>query len=521
MKHCLSTIILIYFVLSCSPVSSQQDGIILIDSFSSSHQNSLGATRGVYQKAPSNISLEVIEEGNETLLKLRYEKQPDGWCGFYSLLELEQPFDASDAEGVYLIVKAGNGQEDFEVGLADLHWKALDDSAKSGSIVRFLSHPLSRDWQVVQIPMSKFPDVQTHQLHSMVINFPVDQKGTLFVREMGFYASHTVIHPDLAGEQNPVVEKPSSTGSLQPPRSLWVWNTSGIQRDRQQAESLVEFCKQQQIETVYLQLPLAAAVHGASPSIPERILENPVQLAALVQLLHHNSIEAHALDGYHYYALPEWHPVCLAVIQEFLRYQREAVPEARFTGLHLDIEPYLLPQFESEDRKDQEKLFLDYLHLNDLILQEVKSQDPTLPVGLSIPFWYEQTGDDGQVVAEVPWEDGKMKPVSYILFDWVDYIAIMDYRNVAGGPNGIIAHARQEMDYANATHRDGSGRNRIVIIGVETQKIEPEFITFHGYTPEYFEQTLAEVAEHYANDPAFGGFAIHDYTAYREFLGMK
>jgi len=100
-----------------------------------------------------------------------------------------------------------------------------------------------------------------------------------------------------------------------------------------------------------------------------------------------------------------------------------------------------------------------------------------------------------------------------------DFVTVMDYRDFALGPNGMVEHATNELDYAMAMGKP-------VTIGVETGPIDPEdpnSVTFMQEGPEVLEQELALAETEFKNDwpypDVFSEFAIHDFLNYQRLLG--
>ena len=71
----------------------------------------------------------------------------------------------------------------------------------------------------------------------------------------------------------------------------------------------------------------------------------------------------------------------------------------------------------------------------------------------------------------------------------------------------MIELAQNELNYGQSI----GGR---VIIGVETNNVEPENVTFFEEGEVIMKYELAIVKEHYRTNSAFDGFAIHDYSGY-------
>lgn len=197
-------------------------------------------------------------------------------------------------------------------------------------------------------------------------------------------------------------------------------------------------------------------------------------------------------------------------VQEFekvLNYNIASEAEAQFDGINLDTEPYILPDFKTAKPSVQ----VQYLDMLAALMERKAASGLTFPVGAAIPRWYDTSAD----ASNIPW-NGATKWMSEHIQDTADYISIMNYRDQAEGSAGIINHALGEAAYANAI-----GKPKSVIIGVETKDIadggDPETISFNEEGRTYMEQELAKVYTAFANDPAFGGVALHHYSSLTDF----
>jgi hypothetical protein len=96
-------------------------------------------------------------------------------------------------------------------------------------------------------------------------------------------------------------------------------------------------------------------------------------------------------------------------------------------------------------------------------------------------------------------------PLNWYMYQIANQVAIMDYRDVAEGANGIITHASGEL---------GVGPT---IIGVETQNLGPAdaALTFWEEGNAFMEGELQKVYNADSSDPQFVGFFIHYYDSYK------
>ncbi|MGI2296825.1 cadherin-like beta sandwich domain-containing protein [Paenibacillus sp. GXUN7292] len=200
-----------------------------------------------------------------------------------------------------------------------------------------------------------------------------------------------------------------------------------------------------------------------------------------------------------------FHDVAIRHFEQVLNYNLSSDSNERFDGVNVDIEPYISPDFADESKFLQ----VEYLELIEKMIERRDASGLNLSFGPAIPRWYDSSDRAKDITF-----NGQTKWLSEHIQDMVDYISIMNYRDQADGSVGLIAQAQGEMDYANLI-----GKPNSVIIGVETLDIansgDPETITFREEGRTYMEAELDKVYTAFANDPAFGGIAMHHYDSIR------
>jgi len=281
------------------------------------------------------------------------------------------------------------------------------------------------------------------------------------------------------------------------PRAVWIWEGESyalLDRDGAALDAIA-FLKTKGIGTAYL---YADAWQGRN-----LIVQQPQAYRALLRRMHAQGLRVQALLGSGYlhterYVLPAHRKEALAMVQRVLDYNRAAAPDERFDGISLDIEPHILDAWSAH----RVALLQDFLDMSDALQRLKRASAPYLPMGPAIPFWL-----DG---IPVDWH-GATKPANQHVQDVYDYVALMDYRDHADGPDGIVGHAADELAY-------GARIGRPVVIGVETVPGELRKLSFHHLAEADLERELAATARAAGGMASFGGFAIHHYGAYRRWL---
>ncbi|MFF0344633.1 hypothetical protein [Kribbella sp. NPDC004875] len=193
-------------------------------------------------------------------------------------------------------------------------------------------------------------------------------------------------------------------------------------------------------------------------------------------------------------ALPQYQDRAVAEFTKVLDYNLAVGADARFDGVNVDIEPYLLPQWK-EPGTTLPTQWLDSL-AEFMQLRDASGQQSL--VGPAIPFWF----DSSDCCTAITWH-GKTAPLSDHVQDLTDYVALMDYTDTAPG---IISRASHEIAY---------GKPLSVVIGVESKDLsgtgDPESVTFYEEGRTYMESELDKVYAAEAGQPSFAGIAMHHY----------
>jgi hypothetical protein len=191
-------------------------------------------------------------------------------------------------------------------------------------------------------------------------------------------------------------------------------------------------------------------------------------------------------------------------------YNEASAPEERFYGIHLDNEPYQLLGFDGPER---ESILVQLLELNEKIMALLKERNAGLVYGVDIPFWLDEKDADGLVRGLVTYKGARKDAAKHIL-DIVDNVGVMDYRNFAGGVDGIIYHGLGEVEYAAKIGKK-------VYIGVETCQYDPTPVTFLFGMPEKEWLALQNGTAGCVLSSRVDGFQVRTFTdGERRYIGL-
>lgn len=265
----------------------------------------------------------------------------------------------------------------------------------------------------------------------------------------------------------------SSVASV--PKGTWIWDSNIIKQDQ---DIIISFAKMKGVTSIYLQVD-----RDIDPAIYEGFIRKTKS----------EGIQVEALEG-----RPEWaYKSKQEEIQKFIAwvkaYNSSVGPEASFSGLHFDIEPYAL----SEWTKDNTTILESWMDNMRLIEKETKGSG--LKIAIDVPFWLN--------TINVPGKDYSM---SAWMLEKFDCLVIMNYRNHALGSNGIVENAQAML-------REASTLKKKVVVAVETliSKEGPR-VSFYSMSSEVMEKELQSAHNQLAHYASYAGFAIHDFNSWQD-----
>ncbi len=461
-----------------------EDRALLVHGPGDGNRNRLGGFFNVFSKSPSRAEATLAEspDGRRSL-KLSMLRAAEGFCGMWiHLFDFGQPpddreyLDATPFEVLSLWVRGETGDEEVLLKIADVGWELKGDALAIGRVGDFLpAGRIETEWQQAVIPLD-FLDggLDRTALASLVFEGTEEGGATVYIRNVALSPTARAAPPLGKPESDPhapsglapadSAKRDPSAGplaSVKLPKATWVWNTSSLLHDAKAQTELRHLLEEQGIARVFLQLPGLPGETGELGVEPW----DEAALRDLIRELRQAGTTVYALDGFRSYALKVHHQTVLGVIDRVIEHNRESPPEARFVGVHHDIEPYLLPGFHGTRR---DRILVDYL---DLIAESARRlRDADLAYGVDIPFWYDAPDEDTYELVEVDFR-GKRKPVSEHVIDLVDEVTVMDYRTTAYGADGTIRHARGELEYAASV-------GKTLWIGLETFTLPDEDLLY-------------------------------------------
>jgi hypothetical protein len=448
---------------SRSVIPSVDSGCLIVTNFEFSTRNRLGGTFFSFDQEPSSARAELAQSSDgQRVLQFEYLRENTGFAGLSIHLHDPEPLenteyylDGRGFETLSFRVRGSLGRERIAVRMSDDGWNERDTAETLGTLADFIdSGRVTLGWQRAVIDLDGLPRALDRSRLDKLVLLPAEpHAGGIEIDDLQLCKSGQV--PSTENRPTP----PSVIRKEQ--RALWVWKTSDLLANEDAASDFLAFLPEQGIDTVYLQLPtsLIAPVDEFDPETDAR------DLRGLLRQLSNVGVRALALDGAAHYALPEHHGVVEGTIHNVARYNAAVEPVERFVGLHYDVEPYLLDDYDGAARWP---ILRGYLRL--LERAHALSQAADLSFEVAIPFWF-----DSIVIPPVPEDDMVvLKPLSEEVIDRTDSIALMDYRTVSDGSNGTKSLGESELLYA-------SQRGRGVVLGLETTMLpDRDVYRFYG-----------------------------------------
>lgn len=315
--------------------------------------------------------------------------------------------------------------------------------------------------------------------------------------------------------------RPAATNRPATPiAGLWVWQPQYV-RDLAEQDELLAFCQRQGFNRLLVQIPwkkgTAQVVHPKPDDVvkagsalnPE--IDHPTEFARLIAEAARRGIVVEALDGAPYMGDKVHWPETLATVDALLKFNAALPADARFVGIHWDIEPYVRPDWK--DNAARQTIMADYLQLLGDARRKLVDAGSAMTLSTDIPMWYDNktAPDDNAIVAF----NGVTKNFHEHIQDLTDYVGIMSYRQKALGSNSATSMSENELKYAEKI-------GKFVCPAFETIELkETPQITFFGQTAEKFTTERKALTDAWKDRPGFGGMFFHQYPTVKVLLEGK
>jgi len=495
----------------CQALLAAPQGALLVDNFDQGVQNQLGGYRNTFFAAPSTAQAQRITDARRgRSVRIQTQRQPTGFCGYWiHFFDMRsagpaQFFDARQHRYLSFWVRGQHGAEDFQIKLADKSLIEKEDAVALGKVSRFLPRGIRTEWQEVVVPLPRRLKLDWSQLGGLTFEFETPGESVVYVDDISFKREprERLLPLQPKTHEERIVRRCS--------RRLWVWSSQELLEDPAARQQLIDFCGAHHIDAIWLQLLYTLDVQPADRRGDLRdapaarcLIRFRDELCAFLREAHQANIQIHALDGYPEFCQREYHHIPLAVVDAVLQFNRENRTSERFDGVHFDNEPYLLVGWQEAGRREQ--ILREFLDLNAECQRRLKEKSK-MEFGIDIPFWWQEFDErTGRINAEVLYR-GRRQAASYHCLEMLDNVGVMNYRDTADGADGMIAHGRDLLEFA-----DRAGRAQ-VYMGIETFRSEPTTVWFSvGLPRQKFEEAIRGKAVRFAQLSRLNEFRLRTW----------
>jgi len=245
-----------------------------------------------------------------------------------------------------------------------------------------------------------------------------------------------------------------------------------------QPDLVADFCRDSYIDLLFIPYSKTYSVE---------------QWKTLISACSVNGVEVHALHGDAKWGLAAYQADGFKKIDDVMYYNREVDPGAKFTGIHLDVEPHSLDEWDSPETLPQ--LLKEWVE--NMKAFAARSRSYGMAFGADFAAWLDT---NAAVIAATPPEWGK--PLFEIMIDIVDTFGCMSYSDKA---QGMIDLAAGEVAYPDSPK---------VLVGAELTQQLPASITFFEEGVLAMEDAIRQADEQFKTSAGYAGVAVHDFEDY-------
>lgn len=303
--------------------------------------------------------------------------------------------------------------------------------------------------------------------------------------------------------------------------AAWLWgdNSDASATPKQKKQYLLDLIKYPHVQREFFHKVIAHHINRIYLNVNTDsdgkfiFSDHHDDLKRFIVQAHARNIEVFALFGDTNYVAPTSHSLILGksgLLEEILSFNR--ISTDGFDGIQSDIEPYY--DGNTGTPTDLSIVGPHYLEITAGIAKKIaehrEESNKKLIFEAAIPFWYGMSDDYGSPAKKILF-NGIDATIDWHVINLTDSVAVMAYRDVAAGENGVIA-------LSAPTLRIAQDLGKKVLIALETQKPNPRFGVTGNLT--LFEEgrlglnrMLAAISEHYKAHPSYRGIALHHYDS--------
>ena len=306
-----------------------------------------------------------------------------------------------------------------------------------------------------------------------------------------------------------------------PVLAVWLWgdNTDASASLHQKKRALLDLITESSIQREFFHRVIGQGINRIYLNVNldadgTFVFQNHLdELSQFIHRAHAHRIDVFALFGDTAYVTPANHAAIVGergLLNAILGFN--SLYQNGFDGIQSDIEPYY--DGATGEPTDLSLVGPYYLEIMSQIAGRISSHRRTnqrrFVFEAAIPFWYGMPGDDGSAPKQINYA-GALTTMDWHLLRLVDSVAVMAYRDVAEGANGVIALSEPTLRIAEVLNKD-------VLIALETQKPNPKFgvtanLTVYEEGKKGLVRIMSRISENFAGRAVFRGIALHHYAS--------
>ncbi|MFQ3544066.1 hypothetical protein Q7A53_08260 [Halobacillus rhizosphaerae] len=268
--------------------------------------------------------------------------------------------------------------------------------------------------------------------------------------------------------------KPADTQTNKKKRGTYIWHADTLVSEQDQ---IIAFAKENNLNMLYTRLDLTQ---------PFSAYQDFVEKASKA------GIEVHAMGGHPTWALEEGRPHLEKLINYVKDYNNHSSDAQQFTGIHLDVEPYVNPSWTS----DEQEILRTWMDNITMFVEETKNAN--LESSMDLAMWFDDTPTPGKPDT----------PFNKWVISKVDHTSVMAFRDYAEGSGGIVDMTKNEVKYADELNKE-------LYISVEMKDVSNKVITFHDNGKQAMRKQLSLADEDLGQHNSYQGHIIHSYKYWK------
>ena len=294
----------------------------------------------------------------------------------------------------------------------------------------------------------------------------------------------------------PIVLPPATSTTLE--YGVWVWESPYVMGTIK-SNDVINKASANGFNAIYITIDdYLDIIDMPQGTLKTQSLNNyTTALTSFITYAQQKGMRVDAEAGWRDWAKPEVRYKAYSIL-EFVNSYNAANPNSKFRNVQYDVEPYILPEYET----DKATVLYNFV---DMVNQLVIKNTSDLGIVMVIPHFYDSTQN---WTPQITFNGSYASTFTHILrildTKQNNSIIIMAYRDHALGQDGTIALAQPEINEASLS------QHRVKIhIAQETGNVDPNYVTFYGKTRSQLMSELTIIKDAFSTSRAFGGLSIH------------